>query len=441
MEQDTLDLEVEAEELPEYDRDLLLELWSKHLSENGYARFSRNSFIAVVARSFTDGEDLEIVWCESCEEPGADGEDDYSGVKSGGYACQPCLESDYFWCNSCSEYDTTSDSQYVDDDYVCEGCYDRYYSYCDECDESYHNDYSEDHDHDNDCDCEAPGQSFLMRNDGEDPLANDTRVTISLPAGEIDTEGISKIARLLIRHDLYIVSDIVQAETIGTAWQTGKGNYTKRLSREAYKVTGKGLSPEIMSEIGTIARDHSKPVNFAIEVTRDLNQSAEDFYHEDSCWWSSHSESRCTLKTNGGIGLRTFVTTETNYGGYDSVSGRAWIMPLKVADGVGSFEPGVNPPAGALTPTTDTANPAAFVVFNGYGDLSGYTPARILAHMAGMTYRKIAFDADPMYVNSTAGYLIAPEEIATSYTDGSLYLSLDQHASLHDRERMTSNVA
>jgi hypothetical protein len=242
-------------------------------------------------------------------------------------------------------------------------------------------------------------------------------VTVSLPAGEIDSEGILAIYRLLVRNDLYDVAYMVTAETIGTTWQTREGNYTKRLSRAAYKATGKGLSPEIMSEIGTIARDHSKPVDFAIEVTRDLNQSAADFYHEDSCWWSSHSESRCALKSNGGIGLRSYDAP-----GPGGVSGRAWIMPLK-ADWT-NLQPTDKP---NLRPTSDTVNPDAFIVFNGYGALSGYIPARILAHMAGMTYRKIAFDCDPMYVNSTAGYLVAPEAIATHFTDGSLYLSVDQH--------------
>jgi len=63
---------------------------------------------------------------------------------------------------------------------------------------------------------------------------------------------------------------------------------------------------------------------------------------------------------------------------------------------------------GNLIPTFDTETPAAFVVFNGYGDLGGYAPARIMSHMAGMTYRKITFDAQPMYVNPGApgvGYL------------------------------------
>lgn len=413
-----LDDDVAVAELPEYDRDILLELWKAHSAAFSTPHAAQSTFPDLVARSFLDGDSLEIIWCESCVEPGSFGEDEMTGVKGGEYACESCLEDDYFYCESCDEYDTTFDASYVNGNYVCEDCEDRYYSYCDECDESYHNDYSEDHDHAEDCDCEAPpeSQAFTMRNDGEDPLAQDTRATISLPAGEIDEQGIQRIVEYLLSAKRSSAAVIVSRGIIGIAWQTREGNYTKRLSRANHKDGGEALTPEMMSQIGVIARDHSKPVDHQIKVTRDLNLSASDFYHGESCWWSSHSESRCALKSNGGIGLRTF-------GDRGHVTGRAWIMPLKVKDGAG------------LTPTTETLDPDAFVVFNGYGDLSGYTAARIVAHMAGMTYRKISFDVDPMYVNSNAGYLVAPEAIAAPYTNGSLYLTLDQHANLYETEQ------
>jgi len=82
----------------------------------------------------------------------------------------------------------------------------------------------------------------------------------------------------------------------------------------------------------------------------------------------------------------------------------------------------------------DTMTPDAFIVFNGYGDLSGYGPARIMAHMAGMTYRKVAFTCTPMYVNGEQGYLVAPEALAEKYTDGRLSLTVPQHADLYDTE-------
>jgi hypothetical protein len=162
-----------------------------------------------------------------------------------------------------------------------------------------------------------------------------------------------------------------------------------------------------MSEVGTIARDHSKAAAFEVDVTRDLNRSPDYFYHDDSCWWGGMSESRCALKTNGGFGLRSLRG--------QSVSGRAWVMPLR--------------DCGGLVPTLDTETPDAFIVFNGYGDLAGYAPARIMAGMAGWTYKKIAFSCDPMYINA-GGYLVAPEHIIQDTAN--LRLSVPQHAHLTD---------
>jgi hypothetical protein len=86
-------------------------------------------------------------------------------------------------------------------------------------------------------------------------------------------------------------------------------------------------------------------------------------------------------------------------------------------------------------PTFDSLTPDAFMIFNGYGDLSGYTPARIMAHMAGMTYRKVEFDCSPMYVNNGNGYLVTSEEIAAKYPAGSrVSLYTDTHSTLHHDE-------
>jgi hypothetical protein len=90
--------------------------------------------------------------------------------------------------------------------------------------------------------------------------------------------------------------------------------------------------------------------------------------------------------------------------------------------------------SGTLVPTFDTLSPDAFVTFNGYGSLGGYVAARIIAHMAGMTYRKVSLTLTPMYVNGDSGYLVAPEEIADPYTDGSYSVSMLAHSSLYQTE-------
>lgn len=339
---------------------------------------------------------------------------------STGFICESCQDTNYFHCDWCGDLAHNDTTRVVGDDYVCGYCQDRYTSWCEHCDEYYHENNSVLHDHGREGCCEAPAQEFTIRNDGEDPLNEDERVTINLPAGVISDEGIHAMAAYLNRQTQYAAAAI--AMSLDSRWQTKEGNFTKRLSRALYKQNGSKLAPEVMSNIGNIAREHSTSVAHAVEVTRNLNLPAEEFAHEDSCWWQSYASSRCALKSNGGFGLRSFNDGDTTY-----PTGRAWVMPLREV-------------AGALTPTFDTMTPDAFMVFNGYGDLGGYTGARIMAHMAGMTYRKVNFSADPMFINSDSGYLVGSEQIVTDHAEGVL-LHLAEHSNLHATETAAAEAA
>ncbi len=426
--------DVEDDELKiEFDIDTIRDLWDNYSPDDWYrlSRYQRRDrFIEYLRTLLVDPTDTDLLgWCRDCREPGC--EDDMHRLSGeGSHVCEGCREN-YSECNDCEmlmRHGTWTQYDYA----VCDSCLGNGYSYCEECDLYYANNDDNDHSH-RGCDCEAPAQQFMIRNDGEAPLANDTRVKIQLPAGTISAEGMGEISLLLRDHRATIVREGAYSdkayneghpwsllsytlEEIGTEWQTKDGNFTKRFSRHAYKKHGLKIPPEMLSKIGNIGSAHSTAVDFQVETTRNLNMSAADFYHEDSCWWQSYSESRCALKNNGGFGLRTFTAH-----GY--VSGRAWVMPLRKDED------------GQLVPTFETENPDAMIVFNGYGDLSGYAPARIMAHMSGMTYRKVRFMCSPMYINNEGGYLIAPEEIAQNYTDGSLILDTDSHANLYHSEQ------
>jgi hypothetical protein len=403
-----LDTEPELDELDEPElaieltSELLTDLWATwrraHYTKVPYYN-QHDAFESYLTSSGYTWDAL--LWCPSCNDPGLDDEDWTATVE--GLVCTDC---DTYYCEGC--YDTfTAETRTINDEQYCESCAEPW-EYCDECDYYY---TSDDEDHSHSCSCEAPAQTFAVRNDGEPLLFNDTRTTVTLPAGIIDAEGLRRIRKLLYEHCIY-VNNTDLGETIGPAWQTRQGNFTKRLSRFVYKANTGKISPEVLSAVGCIAREHSTNTSeHGIEVTRDLNLPAEDFFHDESCWWGSYSGSRCALKSNGGFGLRTFDD-------YGSVEGRAWVLPLKYA-------------GTSFKPTFDTVAPDAFVVFNGYGNLDGYTPARIVAHMAGMTYRKIDFQAYSMYINN-GGYLVAPEEIASEVT--AISLSLTEHAHLYGQE-------
>jgi hypothetical protein len=330
--------------------------------------------------------------------------------------CERCVD-DHCDCLHCGRCAIACDSvcgncERCED---CCGCY-----YCSSCNEMMDcDDFCGECDHctnccgcrDN-CDCEAARQRFTFRN-GDGAVANDERFTAELPAGLIDESGLGLVCDYVTRA-IYDAQDPPAAEgkypegfrhwgdvntlvrsaidEIGPLWQAKRGNFTKRLSSALHKRQIK-LAPEMIAQVGNICRSHtSDNASWDVEFTRNLNLPAEDFYHEDSCWWQSYSESRCALKSWGGLGMRTFDSDGT-------VSGRAWVQPLNEYNEL----------------TSDVATAKAFVVYNGYGELSGYTAARIIADMTGLTYKRIRFSAGVQYINSD-GYLVG-DQIACNATD------------------------
>lgn len=359
-----------------------------------------NDFAAVVHRLTND----DCLFCGECSEP--IWLDDATEVNRLGTVCEVCRDYNATMCCQCDEYYT--DTTTVSDEYeYCEGCFDANCYYCDNCDEYYRAGYGE-HDHKDEdaCCCEAPLPNFEFPADGHGVVSQDERLTVELPKGTIDHAGMARIKGLLFGNlnQLDPTSKIV--DEVGPLWQTKRGNFTRRLSSAFYK-HGIKLDPAVVSEVGNVARAHSSEgATWHVEFTRDLNQPAEFFYHDESCWWLTYYASRCALKNWGGVGLRTF-SEDASY-----PNGRAWVQPLRrTGDG--------------LVPAHDTVGADAYVVFNGYGDLSGYVAARIVAHLCGRTYRKIVLSADRQFINSDTGYLVADE--ATCEGTDRLYFDYDEH--------------
>lgn len=419
----------ETDAVPRTDADDLdlAELWTEftHVPARRYWTRARkqDDFLAYL-REITSPPDAidDIGFCGNCYSPGW--KDDLSTARGDVSLCEPCWDS-WTTCDSCDErYPESSIITLLGGTEVCHSCCDDRCSFCEHCDGYYYDADDEDHSHEEHytgC-CTSPQLKFTVRNDGNEPLANDTRTVVALPSGAISAEGLEEISTYLLYQRPYYDNSMYSSlrslahdlDTLGNQWQTETGNYTKRLSRHAYKTWGIKLTAEAMSQVGCIARDHSQQVDVRIEITRNLNLSSRDFGNDGSCWWGSYGESRCALKTNGGFALRTFSV-------HGEVTGRTWVMPLRQRNG-------------HLYATFDALTPDAFVLFNGYGNLNGYTAPRIMSHLAGWTYRKTSFSCNPMYVNSDSGYLVAPEPIIKNY-NGGLDLSVRQHSDLFDNEQ------
>lgn len=366
------------------------------------------------------GED--VVRCGDCETVVmADETEDYNGDP----ICESCQE-DYLHCDDCGHTTHPEDAIYVEgpDRTVCDSCADRYH-WCEHC-ETYSEGPCEKCA--TGCECCPARPTFRFPANGAGTIGSDERLTVTLPKGIISEAGIAAIREAVTGHlptahalrdateryrasnssfdpegraarDAYFEAseahEAVQrgvakaVESVGHEWQGKRGNYPKRLASALHKL-GIKLEPATISEVGNLARQYSDDTSeYHIEFTRDLNQSAAYFYHEDSCWWQSYANSRCALKNWGGLAMRTFAEADSDH---DYPSGRVFIFPLNE-----DFEP-----------AQDTETAHAYMVFNAYGALGGYSSARIVAHLAGKTYRKVRFDLEIHngYVNSNAGYLV-----------------------------------
>jgi hypothetical protein len=386
--------------------------WSRWYQQ--YPKQTEQEFVKLV-------QDLTGEECRFCADCSALTWDcDMSTVDRDRKVCDDNCFGHYIQCARCDDYVSEDNVTYAAGADYCESCYDNNFSYCEDCDEHYDNDFAAEHNHIG-CECDPPHPEFEFPANGDGVVTQDERLTVNLPKGTIDEAGINRIkSRLydtLCAYDatpLLSYTDVEKAVTeVGTLWQGKRGNFTKRLSSELFKQHKVKLDPELISEIGNMARQHSSSeATWHVEFTRDLNQSAEAFSNDGSCWWGSHSTSRCALKSWGGMGLRSF---EGENAAHAWPTGRVWVQPLRIwaADY-----------PNRLVPTHHTSTDA-YVVFNAYGDLSGYAAARIVAHLTGKTYRKIELSTDYQYINSNAGYLVADE--ATCAATESLYFAYKEH--------------
>lgn len=409
-------------------------------------------------------------WCEDCEQGVRS--DDTRWLNDGDkVVCDDCISRYYTSCDSCGEYASDDDSYRVDGDDYCYGCYDDL-PYCDRCEERFTEANRSDHNHGGGCgeDCNPLPLAFTIGvSEGSDTVGADEPFTVTMPGGLIPDSVRYAVQNLLrgeasnydSKHPLYAASFYVHS--VGAEWKTDKGTYPKRLRREVYnrsrtdmiqrrtgqvrdrhysfakrdwdyelgpwmpeevaKRSAKGYSlpDEIVAKIGAMCEPYSRPVNMEVQATRDINGEAEDFCHDSSCWWGDEEHSRCTLKINGGFGLRTFGT-ETDYWGeeYEGCNGRAWVLPLRRHEITGRWH-------GVTGPVLDATTVDAWAVFNGYGTLSEQTAAQIVSKMTGLPSKHVDADRDDwnMWVNGGA-YIVAEQSVLDTLPNH-LYLGLTAH--------------
>ena len=352
------------------------------------------------ARSFaalvTSATGRDCVVCSHCDAP--TWEDDASRDVDDEFVCATCATA-YTACDRCDALHRWADDlTYVGGDRYCARCRDDHASFCEHCEEWYLDVDEDDHEHDPDpdeCGCDAPHWQFRFPANGAGSVGADDRLRVELPAGVIDDAGIESITRVvsLALAGTAAYEDVASAITaLDPRWQTERGNYTRRLSAELYRRHATKLPPGVLADVGNAARRHTTAsTTWLVELTRDLNQPPDAFYNEGSCWWGDSATSRCALKSWGGLALRSYAHPDHPA---HCPSGRAWVQPLD-AD---------------LTPTHDTTGAAAYLVYNGYGQLAGYAAARLVAHLTSRTYRKVSCQLSYQFVNGNTAYLVADQQ-------------------------------
>lgn len=357
--------------------------------------------------------------------------------------CGDCIAAYRVQCALCEEqYHSNYTHLLPDGRRACQTCYTTQFSTCRTCGVVYN--IAEDrevHRHRDQMCCESPAQDFTFPYEGT-TIGPDERVEVNLGSGGTVTKAMGlEIGNLIMRqgtalgdaqergsraYKMYQVGycirmryDTTVGQKIGKEMKNKDGNFTTRLKRYAYKEWALKMEPSILTAVGNIVSQASNNGVFRVEVTRDLNLSAPEFGNPNSCWWSNYKESRCALKTNGGLGLRAFDE-------HGNVIGRTWVMPLKMA------------PDGGLTTTFDTTT-GLFFVFNGYGVLEDQTGWRVVQAMVEADEKKlIGFEANRYYVNSSKGYLLGPTAVLDKI--GHLNLPLQQHSDLYEQENPTEKA-
>lgn len=378
-----------------------------------------------VAAILADPDEADDLF--TCHRCGFVGHDDAGCVVQTSWGevtyCDDCTMHYAIDCARCDTYTTEWVS--AGDCSYCTPCSDAVLHWCEECDEYYHHE-SDDHYH-NDEDsstgcCSSPMPSFGIGTVRYGTLSNDTRVDVQVNDNVLSADGFYKLhSAIYYDHEGWFtdadgnalldpsqrraLASYLGHDAVGMEWKNASGTYPKRLRSFAHKTLGINIPKKALEKIGTIAREHSVGINVSVEITRFLNLSADDFGHAESCWWESYAYSRCTLKSNAGFGLRSF-----NQWG---VSGRCWVMPLTLRDGV-------------LHPTF--GEPDAYVVFNSYGELEERVGVRVMAALTGFESRKVPSPDWRMFINSGSVHIVAPREVFDA--DPSLVPTLETHANL-----------
>lgn len=267
------------------------------------------------------------------------------------------------------------------------------------------------------------------------------RYTFQIPSEDVSPEG-QKIIRLevdaAIREGLKAAGAAALRssphEHLPTdwswAWMVPRGKYAgalpKRLASWAYKMFSLKLSPELLSRLGNLAREHTaKAATYWFDFNYTFDWTRGDFGDQASCFFGDGDKPYALplIQSLQGFSLRLYDGPEDGAKGL----GRAWIIPYKLSRVSGHVEEGEEPDALLIFNGYGLfKKDYQKVIYNGvvkqYGEMQTYDYGRLFAAWLGASYQPILLSVNgsaekPLWINNDgkSAMIIGPIDLTNKY--------------------------
>lgn len=400
-------------------------LWTDHMNRTFNPTWA--TFVHSVELVTSAKEAARVRRCLGCRYPHDQAQMHEDPENRAVWACEACWVRFFAVCYDCEQRRRNMTTTIYGHS-VCQVCMENTYTFCRNCNGLFRKGEEADHRHGADGCCVSPALEFVFPLFSGESITNDERVEVEVEAGKLSPTGEQEVVRILGRHaralgDIYVqdgrprkmytlanaVPRLVSRDVKGK-----DGTYTTRLKKAAYKEFGLKIDPNVLTSIGNVVSRNSLGGSYAVELTRDLNLPPAEFANTGSCFWTEHAKSRCQLKTNGGMGLRSFDGKK--------VTGRAWVYALKAEVD------------GRLRPTFDT-DTGIFLTYNGYGRLADLAAPQVIQAMVGSeTYARVRLNDGSIYMNTGTACLVGPSAVVEKFVGHGLLLTMDEHSNLYTTE-------
>lgn len=215
-------------------------------------------------------------------------------------------------------------------------------------------------------------------------------------------------------------------DAVEWVWKTERGTLPRRIAKwyhQRYK-RRKGLTDELINDLGNVASNiMPKPVNYHMDITKDLNWKQGQFGDLNSCFFSGNAETRNRMNATPNLyAFRLFREVEKIYGK----------IPERNIDGTW-YEHGDNYYVGssrAWLLMKTTPHGPVYLLFNSYGMNLNKT-AKIFAAHFQLESEEINLRGGALYINGGRAIAIG-KKAAINHVKPSTSLDLSNNNGIYN---------